>query len=121
MIKMTLTKESIILIAICTLDLASTLLLLGAKAASEGNPLMEYYLSIGIGTFIMVKLALIVLPIFVAEYSRRYQPQFVRLMLRATIVAYVGIYAVLFLAVNVAPNFVESITKPFVQTQMVHR
>lgn len=100
---MTLTKESIVLIAICTADLASTLLLLGQKLATEGNPLMDYYLQYGIGTFVLMKLALIVLPIFVAEYSRRYRPQFVRFMLRATIATYVGAYMLMYLAINIAP------------------
>ena len=116
---MTLTKESIILIAICTADLASTLLLIGQNAALEGNPLMNYYLSYGVGTFVLMKLALIVLPIFVAEYSRRYKPQFVRIMLRATIATYLGAYLVLFLTVNVAPAIANTISGHTAQAQQV--
>ena len=98
---MTLTKESILLIGIATVDLAVTLLLLGADAASEGNPLMAYHLRYGIGTFVMVKLSLIFFPIVIAEWCKQYKPEFVRFMLRAAIVTYVGVYIVLFLSVNV--------------------
>lgn len=103
--EMTLTKESLVLIGICTLDLASTLLLLNTGSALEGNPLMAYYLRYGIGTFVMVKLALIFLPVFVAEWSKQYRPRFVRFMLRTAIGFYVGTYVILFLTVNVAPEF----------------
>ncbi len=98
---MTLTRESLLLILICMVDLASTLYLLKTDGASEGNPLMSFYLKYGVGTFVMMKLTLVILPLFIAEYSRQYRPKFVRFMLRATIAAYVGIYLALFLTVNV--------------------
>lgn len=98
--KMTLTKESLLLIGICTADLASTLLLINSGGAVEGNPLMSFYLRYGIGTFVMVKLSLVFLPIFVAEWGKQYRPKFVRWMLRATIATYVGMYLLVFLTVN---------------------
>lgn len=98
---MTLTKESIFLIGICTADLASTLLLLSSGGAIEGNPLMAFYLKYGIGTFVMVKLSLVFLPIFIAEWGKQYKPKFVRFMLRATIATYLGMYLIVFLTVNV--------------------
>lgn len=98
---MTLTKESLFLIGICTFDLASTLMLLNSGGAMEGNPLMSFYLRYGIGTFVLVKLALIFLPIFVAEWGKQYRPRFVRIMLRATIATYLGIYLIAFLTINV--------------------
>ena len=100
-ITMTLTRESIFLIGICTADLASTLLLISSGGAVEGNPIMAFYLRYGIGTFVMVKLSLVFLPIFVAEWGKQYKPRFVRLMLRATIATYLGMYLVVFLTVNV--------------------
>jgi hypothetical protein len=102
---LTLARESILLIGICTADLASTLLLLSSGAAVEGNPLMGFYLRYGIGTFVMVKLSLIFLPIFIAEWGKRYKPRFVRNMLRATIAAYLGMYLLVFVTVNVAGAF----------------
>jgi hypothetical protein len=103
---MTLTRESKVLIAICMLDLASTLLLLRHHGALEGNPLMSFYLRYGVGTFVMMKLTLIILPVFIAEWSRQYRPQFVRFMLRMAIATYVGVYMAVFLAANVGaqPN-----------------
>lgn len=97
---MTLTKESLILIGICIVDLVSTLFLLNTRAALEGNPLMAFYLSYGIGAFIMAKLTLVVLPVFIVEWSRQFRPKFVRSMLRAAIVAYLAAYLVMFVSVN---------------------
>jgi hypothetical protein len=99
--EMTFARESLFLIAICTADLISTLLLIGGGGAVEGNPLMGFYLRYGIGTFVMVKLSLIFLPIFIAEWGKRYRPRFVRALLRATIVAYLGMYLLVFVMVNV--------------------
>lgn len=99
---MTLTRESLLLIGICIVDLATTLLLLNTKSAAEGNPLMSFYLKYGIGTFVMVKLSLIFLPIFIAEWSKQYRPKFVRFMLRATIATYLGVYLLLFLSINLS-------------------
>lgn len=104
---MTLTRESLLLIAICTADLASTLLLLSGGTAVEGNPLMSYYLRYGIGAFVMVKLSLVFLPIFIAEWGKQYRPRFVRTMLRATIAAYVGMYLLVFLTVNLVPAMAD--------------
>ena len=39
---MTLTRESLLLILICMVDLASTLYLLKTDGASEGNPSVSY-------------------------------------------------------------------------------
>ncbi|MGQ9455035.1 MAG: DUF5658 family protein [Armatimonadota bacterium] len=98
---MALTRESIVLICICTTDLLSTLFLLQSHGAREGNPLMAFYLKYGIGTFVMMKLTMMILPVFIAEWSRQYRPRFVQAMLRMAIITYVGTYLVLFLTVNV--------------------
>jgi len=99
--KMSLTKESQVLIIICLLDLLSTLALLSQGTAMEGNPLMSFYLRFGVWVFVTVKLALVFLPIFIAEWSMRYRPEFVRMMLRTAIAAYVAVYLLVFLSVNV--------------------
>ncbi len=98
---MTLTKESMVLIVICAVDLVSTLLMLNTSSAFEGNPIMSYYLRYGVGTFVLMKLTLVLLPLFVVEWYRQYRPRFVRLMLRTAIFTYLGVYLVLFLTVNV--------------------
>ena len=48
----------------------------------------------------MMKVALVFLPIFIFEWCAVHRPRFVRIMLRATIAAYVGIYVVLFVMIN---------------------
>lgn len=101
---MPLMRESIILIIIGLLDLGFTLIFVGVKAATEGNPLMAYYLQFGVGAFVLAKLGLLLLPVFVAEWSKRYKPRFVRLMLRGAIAAYLGVYILMFAVVNVAPS-----------------
>ena len=93
-------KESVILIGICLVDLLATLFLLGSNQAVEGNPVMAFYLNSGTSVFVMAKLLLLFLPIFIAEWCRQYRPMFVQRMLRAAIFGYVGIYVVLFLGVN---------------------
>ena len=100
---MTLMKESLILIAIGLCDLLYTLLLMGGRHATEGNPLMAYYLQFGVGAFVLVKLVLLFLPIFVAEWSKRYKPKFVKWMMRGAIAAYVASYLMMFVMLNVAP------------------
>lgn len=118
---MTLTRESMVLMAICAFDLTSTLLLLNTNMASEGNPLMSFYLRYGIGTFVLMKLTLIFLPIFIAEWSRQYRPRFVRFMLRMAIASYLGIYLVLFLTVNVGAESGQKAHGPVHETQQLQR
>jgi hypothetical protein len=100
---MSLMKESLVLIIIGLTDLLSTLHLLAGRHATEGNPLMAFYLQFGIGAFVIIKLMLLFLPILVAEWSKRYKPMFVKWMLRGAIAAYLGTYAIGFLLVNVEP------------------
>lgn len=104
---MTLMRESLVLAAVCLADLLSTLVLVGHQHASEGNPLMGYYLQLGIGVFILVKLMLVVLPVFILEWSKKFVPTFARRVVRIAIVAYVVVYAGLFLGVNVRPLFAD--------------
>jgi hypothetical protein len=113
---MTLTRESLILMVICAVDLVSTVLMLNTRAAFEGNPIMSYYLRYGIGTFILMKLTLVLLPLFIVEWYRQFRPQFVRLMLRTAIATYLGIYLVLFLIVNVGAQPEKQSASPPAQT-----
>jgi len=99
----TLMKESVILIALCLADLIATLVLIDNSYAREGNPVMAYYLRHGLAPFVLAKLALVALPIFVVEWSRQFRPRLARNLVRFAIAAYLGIYLVLFLGVNVKP------------------
>jgi hypothetical protein len=93
--------ESYILAAICLLDLATTVFWVSYRNASEGNPLMDWYLrSGGTPAFIAVKVVLCALPLFIAEWARRTSPKFVHSMLRLGIVAYIGLYGLGVIHVN---------------------
>jgi len=87
-----LATESCIILGICALDLVVTIWLVRTHRAVEGNPLMSYYLDRGWNVLVEVKLLLVLFPIFVAEWGRRYRPHFVRRMLRLAIAVYVGVY-----------------------------
>ncbi|MDO8585994.1 MAG: DUF5658 family protein [Armatimonadota bacterium] len=100
---MSLMRETWILMAICLLDLATTLGLTAGRRFTEGNPIMSYYLELGVWAFVGAKLLLVVMPLIVAEYSRRFKPRFVRTMLRFAIAAYVAAYVMLFLGFNLEP------------------
>ena len=86
---MKLSRESILLILICSIDLVFTLYLLRTGAAHEGNFVMAFYLNYGVGT-------------------RQYRPRFVRSMMRGAIAAYIGIYLALFVSINLSPPFVPN-------------
>lgn len=109
---MRLMRESLILIAIGLVDLWFTLQLIAGRHATEGNPLMAYYLQFGIGAFVIVKLVLLLLPVFVAEWSKLYKPKFVKWMLRGAIAVYLGTYVVGFAVCNVAPIISERNHRP---------
>lgn len=91
-----LAKESYVILAICLLDLVLTGWLLDTKQATEGNPIMSFYLSNGIGMMIAAKIVLIAMPLFVAEWARRYRPRFVRRALRLAIAIYISLYIIAF-------------------------
>lgn len=92
--------ETIVLSVICLADLASTIFLVSYRGAEEGNPLMSYYLHQGIGSFIVAKLVLFVIPLGIAEWARQHRPRFVRQTLRFAIGAYLLAYVSVFLQVN---------------------
>ena len=85
--------ESYVMASICLADLATTLFWVSYRNASEGNPLMAFFLHAG-GTpaFIAAKLVLFLAPLFIAEWARRRSPRFVRGALRLTILAYLTLY-----------------------------
>lgn len=93
--------ESFVLAAICLLDLLTTIFWVSYRNASEGNPLMNFYLQNG-GTpaFIAAKIVLCAMPLFIAEWARRTHPRFTHSMLRLGIVAYIGLYGLGVVHVN---------------------
>ncbi len=92
-----LANETYVLLAICLVDLLFTACLVLTRRGVEGNPLMSFYLHDGWIPLIIVKLVLIVCPILIAEWARRYHPVFVQRALRVAIVVYLSLYAVAFI------------------------
>lgn len=98
---MKVSRESFVIICICLLDLVATIWLVATHRAIEGNPVMSFYLDQGWLMLIGAKTLLIVFPIFIAEWGRRYRPAFVRRALRVAIVMYVGVYLMAFADLDV--------------------
>jgi hypothetical protein len=96
-----LSNESYIILVICTFDLVATIWLVATNRAIEGNPVMSFYLDQGWDALIGVKLLLVIFPLFIAEWGRRYRPKFVRRMLRLAIAVYVGVYALAFTNIDI--------------------
>ncbi|MCX6374599.1 MAG: DUF5658 family protein [Armatimonadetes bacterium] len=98
---MSISRESLALVAICVLDTLLTVVLVGSGLASEANPLMAHCLDRGFLFFCFVKLAVLVVAVVAAESYRRRNPVFVKRALQTTVTAYIGIYLAMFLIVNV--------------------
>ncbi len=97
-----ISMESILIFAICSMDLLSTLWLLAAGLAAEANPLMAYLLKHGTAAFCAVKMSTVICLIAVTEWYKKYNPRFVRNIMRITIAAYLTIYAILVSTINLA-------------------
>ncbi len=93
--------ETVVFALICAIDLISTVILVRNGRASEGNPLLGYYMDNGgLLCFIAAKTLLVFGPLFVLEYFRQKRPQFIRMLLRSSIVAYLVLYTVGSLVAN---------------------
>jgi hypothetical protein len=92
-----LSVESCVLLVICLADLVFTTWLVSTQRATEGNPLMSYYMNRGWLPLVVAKATLIIMPLFIAEWARRHRPQFVRTMLRLAIAAYLGLLLTAFI------------------------
>lgn len=92
-----LATETYVILAICLVDFIFTAWLVHTRRGMEGNPLMSFYLHDGWVSLIIAKFILVACPILIAEWARRYHPEFVRRALRLAIVVYLSMYAVAFI------------------------
>ncbi len=93
-----ISRETTLLATVSLADLASTLWLLRCGLATEANPILAYYLELGIVPFALAKLLLSLGMLALVEAARPLcRPRFFRACLRTCLVAYVGIYSVLVL------------------------
>lgn len=96
-----LSVESWTILLVCVIDLVLTLVLIEHGLAEEGNPLMRFYLGYGVWAFVLAKSVLVLAPVVILEWGRLYRPRTVKLLARAGIASYLGIYAGMFLLINV--------------------
>ena len=85
-------RETIIIAAICLLDLLTTLYWVSQGQAKEGNPVMAYFLNVGPGAFVSAKVLTFAPALVVAEWYRTRRPEFVTRLLRWVIAAYLFLY-----------------------------
>ena len=101
--RLRLAPESVVLAVICLLDLCSTIFWVSYRHATEGNPVMAYYLTHwGIAGFAAAKMVLLAMPLLIAEYARRTNPRFVHNALRFGIIGYISLYSLGVFQINVA-------------------
>jgi hypothetical protein len=84
--------QSYALSALCLGDLASTVWLCNVHDASEGNPLMAFFLAQGVVAFAAAKIALTAIPLGVLEWARRLQPKLGTMALNTALLGYLTLY-----------------------------
>lgn len=95
-------RESLVLVAICLADMLSTLFFVMRGSAVEQNPIMAVCLQHSPAAFVLVKLASFVPFVVAVELYRRKDPAFARLACRSAIVLYVVAFVALTLGTNLA-------------------
>jgi Ca2+/H+ antiporter len=111
-------RESLIVAALCVLDLISTIYLVQNHQAQEGNVVMDFYLQQGIGAFVGAKCMLFVPALVIAEWYRRRNSRLVIRTLRLVIVLYLAFYSAYVFQANkteILPTAAYAVTTPVVQ------
>ena len=98
--KLRISIESIILVAICLADMLSSLYLIAIGVASEQNPLMAACLNHSPAMFILVKIASFVPFVIAVEIYRTKSPVFARAAVRCAIALYIVTFVALTLGTN---------------------
>lgn len=98
--KRRVSTESIILVAICLVDMLSTLYFVLTGHASERNPLMAFCLHHSPVWFILVKIASFIPFVAAVEIYRRKNHAFAIAACRLAIIAYLVTFIVLTIGVN---------------------
>lgn len=92
--------ETAVVALIGLLDLAHTIFLVGIGVAVEANPLLAPVIAKSWVLFALVKAASFLIPLTIIESIRPLSPKFIRFALRAGAIAYVTVYGLAFLHVN---------------------
>jgi hypothetical protein len=98
-----LATENWIILAIGVTDLIVTIVLIKFGIAFESNPLFAFIWHKGVAFFICAKLLLLLGPICIFEVARKKHPRFTKIGMRFTICAYLGLYILGMIGINVLP------------------
>ena len=98
--KLKVSAESLILVAICLADMISTLFFVLRGSAVEQNPIMAACLDKGPLVFVLVKIASFLPFVLAIELYRKKNAIFARLACRSAIAAYLVIFAVMTVGCN---------------------
>ena len=93
--------ESLVLVAICMMDMLSTLYFVLKGVATEQNPLMAACFTHSPGMFVMVKMISFVPFIVAIEMYRRKNPGFALKACRCAIALYLVTYVTMTLGTNI--------------------
>lgn len=91
-LKLMFAWDSLALFIICVADMLSTLYWVSIGAASEANPLMNYWLKVSPFAFCLAKMMSVIPLLIVAAYYRIRRPRLVRVSLRGAIILYLAVY-----------------------------
>lgn len=86
--------ESVVLAVLGIVDLVVTIALIQTGRFGEANPILAYYLGIGLLAFAAVKLLLTLGPVYCLEVLRRHRPVPVRRMIRLAVGLYLALYVI---------------------------
>ena len=100
--KLKVSTESLVLVAICLADMLLTLFFVVRGLAVEQNPLMAACLRHGTTAFVLVKLASFVPFVIAIELYRRRDAAFARLACRSAIALYLVTFVALTLGTNLS-------------------
>jgi hypothetical protein len=121
---MKIAKESIVIAVIGIADLVTTVTWVSYHGAQEANPVFAHYLSMGLGWFALMKLVLLVAPIYLLEWARRRRPKFTLNASRFAIGAYCGLYIIGVAHLNpsmLRPRSAEAAVYPSMSHRRYHR
>ncbi|MBC8135547.1 MAG: hypothetical protein H8F28_06655 [Fibrella sp.] len=86
--------EVLTLLILCAVDMYSTIYWVKTGQATEANPLLAWTFDVHPLIFVLIKTGTFLPTLILAAYMARKHPRTVTLLLRAVILAYIGIYLV---------------------------
>ncbi len=92
--------ESVVLSLMCLVDAWLTIMLVAHGWASEANPIMAYFLEVGIPVFVLAKVAVLIPGVVSCEFLKTRRYKFALWTMRFAAFGYLMVYVVGDLKVN---------------------